>query len=135
MELLQFRYFCDAAITENFSVTAKRFDVPPSAVSQSIRRLEDEIGAKLFTRQKNSLSLNKNGEKFYKRISEALKEIDKAVSDVKEIEEIRTISICINAHRALVSRALAKFQKLYPKVDIRIKRILLSISHIIYSIS
>lgn len=120
MELLQFRYFCDAANTENFSETAKKFDVPPSAVSHSIRRLEDELGIKLFTRQKNSLYLNETGNAFYKRISSALDEIDGAVNEARKNSFAETIHICVNAHRALVSKALAKFQKLYPDIDLRI---------------
>ena len=43
MELLQLTYFCDAAETENFSRTAQRFTVPPSNISQSIKRLETEL--------------------------------------------------------------------------------------------
>ena len=120
MELLQFKYFCDAAKTENFSETAKNFSVPPSAVSHSIRRLEDELGTKLFTRQKNSLCLNEKGKFFYKRISSALDEINGAVNEARKNPFCETIRICVNAHRALVSKALAKFQKLYPHVDLRI---------------
>lgn len=121
MELLQFKYFCDAAVTENFSATAKKFNVPPSAVSQSIRRLEDEIGVKLFTRQKNALSLNENGGKFYKRISAVLSAIDDAVKDVTKSTHSSTIRICVNAHRALATRTFAKFQKIYPDVEMCIK--------------
>ncbi|MBQ4556233.1 MAG: LysR family transcriptional regulator [Clostridia bacterium] len=121
MELLQFKYFCDAANTENFSVTAKKFNVPPSAVSQSIRRLESEIGASLFTRQSNKVALNARGAKFYKRIYAVLREIDVAVSEAGSNTYSETINICVNAHRASVKRALAKFQKLYPGVDIHIQ--------------
>ena len=49
MELLQLKYFCDAAHTENFSATAKKFGVPTSAVSQSISRLEKELGSIFFS--------------------------------------------------------------------------------------
>ena len=48
MEILQLKYFCDSAVTGNFSATAKKFMVPPSAVSQSIKRLENELGTTLF---------------------------------------------------------------------------------------
>jgi len=44
MELLQLKYFCYSAKTENFSKTAKKYMIPSSAVSQSIRRLENELG-------------------------------------------------------------------------------------------
>ena len=43
MELLQLKYFRDAAETENFSATAKNFGVPASDISQSIKRLEKEL--------------------------------------------------------------------------------------------
>lgn len=48
MELLQLKYFCDAAETENFSKTAKKYLVPTSNISQSIKRLERELGVELF---------------------------------------------------------------------------------------
>ena len=65
MELLQLKYFADAAVTQNFSRTAKSFFVPTSAVSQSIKRLESELGVKLFSRQANKITLNENGAAFF----------------------------------------------------------------------
>ncbi|MBQ4150502.1 MAG: LysR family transcriptional regulator [Clostridia bacterium] len=120
MELLQFKYFCDAATTENFSETAKKFGVPPSAVSHSIRRLENEIGVKLFVRQKNTIYLNEKGKVFYAHISSALSEIKKAIKEAQKNTSFESIRICVNAHRALVTKALAKFQKLYPDIDMQI---------------
>ena len=61
MELLQLKYFIDASETQNFSETAKKFYVPPSAVSQSIKRLESELNVKLFSRRANKIQLNENG--------------------------------------------------------------------------
>jgi chromosome segregation protein len=43
MEILQLKYFCDAVQTQNFSKTAKKFLVPPSNISQTIKRLEKEL--------------------------------------------------------------------------------------------
>ena len=43
MELLQHKYFCDAAETEKFSRTAEKFLVPISNISQSVKRLEKEL--------------------------------------------------------------------------------------------
>lgn len=53
MELLQLRYFCEAAKCKNFSSIAKKYDVPTSAVSQSLRRLAKEFGCDLFDRSAN----------------------------------------------------------------------------------
>ncbi|MBQ7660814.1 MAG: LysR family transcriptional regulator [Clostridia bacterium] len=120
MELLQFRYFCDAAKSGSFSAAAKKRGVPPSAVSQSIRRLENELGAKLFTRCANKIALNAKGERFYARIDPALCEIDGAVSDVSE-NTAAVIRICVNAHRSLAAKAIGRYQRLYPGVDLRIR--------------
>ena len=48
MELLQLRYFFDSAKTESFAKTAEKYMVPASSVSASVKRLEKELGCKLF---------------------------------------------------------------------------------------
>ena len=40
MELLQLKYFCDAAECENFSRTAEKYRVPTSNISQTVKRLD-----------------------------------------------------------------------------------------------
>ena len=57
MELLQLTDFCDAALTENFSKTAEKYKVPPSNISQSIKRLEKELSIALFDRRANRVVL------------------------------------------------------------------------------
>ena len=61
MELLQLKYFSHAAKTENFSHTAQKFRVPTSGISASIKKLESEIGVKLFDRTANKIKLNEYG--------------------------------------------------------------------------
>ena len=51
MELLQLRYFKDAAELENFSMVAKKNMVPQPSISKTIGKLEDELGVLLFDRQ------------------------------------------------------------------------------------
>jgi DNA-binding transcriptional LysR family regulator len=118
MELLQLKYFCDAAISENFSKTAKRFEVPPSDISQSVRRLERELGIDLFVRKPNSISLNEKGRKFYKSISSALRALDDAVQSVCDVVERGKIKICINSNRRVVMEVIEKFKRTYPEVEI-----------------
>ena len=65
MELLQLKYFCSAAETENFSLAAKEHNVPPSSISHSIKRLETEMGVTLFDRSANGVKLNERGKTLY----------------------------------------------------------------------
>ena len=55
MDLLQLKYFCDSAESQNFSQTARKYQVPPSGVSQSVKRLENELGTPLFERKNNKV--------------------------------------------------------------------------------
>lgn len=122
MELLQLRYFCDAAKTENFSTTAKHFAVPPSAVSQSIRRLETELGARLFTRRANTVALNATGAEFYEKARAALSLLTEAADAVLSPERGR-INICINVSRRRFQPILEAFQQQYPTVELHIKHL------------
>ncbi len=62
MELLQLRYFRSAAQLENFSKAAEKHMIPQSAMSKTIRKLENELGCELFDRQgKKSLSMTMAG--------------------------------------------------------------------------
>ena len=118
MEFLQLKYFSDAAQTENLSKTAKKFCVPTSAVSQSIRRLEKELGVELFDRRSNRIALNEEGRRFYKsvrEIDEILQEArERLVRDPMEISgEIRMDILC---NRRIVSDAIRQFAAQHPGV-------------------
>lgn len=122
MEILQLKYFCDAAVNENFSKTALKYSVPASDVSQTIRRLEQEIGVGLFDRFSNKIVLNECGKAFYEHAKKALENIEEACVAARECEaglsgEIR-IQICCN--RRIVTSAIEKFNMLYPTVNFRI---------------
>ncbi len=118
MELLQLKYFCDAAVSENFSETAKKYMVPPSNISQSVKRLERELGVPLFDRNANSIKLNECGKSFYDKVNNALLLIDDAKNSVCDGVERGKIKICVNAGRRIVIQAVEKFSRLYPNVEI-----------------
>ena len=119
MELLQLTYFCDAAQSENFSKTAKRFCVPPSAISQSVHRLENELGTALFYRDANRIRLNPDGQMFYEKIKEALSLIDQARGCIEEnrMGISGEIEMFIGANRRAVILAIEAFRSAYPQVN------------------
>ena len=123
MELLQLRYFCSAAETENFSDTAKQFYVPPSAVSQSIKRLEKELSVTLFSRQANRIRLNENGRIFYERVKSALRSLEDAQKQISDTGDRGRIKLSIYVNRRLVMQTVEKFRLQYPNVEIVTKYI------------
>ena len=122
MELLQLKYFCDAAESENFSRTAEKYKVPTSNISQTVKRLEGELGVKLFRRTANRITLSEEGRIFYDGAKRALNALDGARRKLSDIEgdvagEIRLL---VRTHRRTSTLAIEKFKKLYPKVQISI---------------
>lgn len=118
MELLQLKYFCDAAESENFSVTAKKFGVPSSGISQTVKRLEEELGTALFTRGANKISLNEQGKIFYGGIKKALESIENAKSGILDAGDAvgGEIRISVLTNRRIVTRAIEKFRAEYKNV-------------------
>lgn len=111
MELLQLKYFCDAAASENFSKTAKKYGVPASDISQSIRRLEKELNNELFSRSVNKVVLNSKGREFYNRIKDALTTIETAKDRLLMCETEVPINVGICVNRRPVMLAIEKFRE------------------------
>ena len=118
MELLQLTYFCHAAKTENFSRTAREYRVPASNISQSVKRLEEELGASLFDRAGNRVSLNERGEAFYREVSAALAQLRHAAERAGSAAEDKTLRLGIRISRRVVRLAVAQFQSRFPDVGI-----------------
>ncbi|MBE5774313.1 MAG: LysR family transcriptional regulator [Clostridiales bacterium] len=121
MEILQLRYFFDSAKNENFSLTAKKYGVPTTSISSSIRRLEEEMGCKLFDRTSNRIALNANGRRFQQALCTAFTEIDRAVEEITgQREDKREIRLLVRGMRRKVTDLLGEFNARYPNVSFRI---------------
>lgn len=117
MEILQLKYFCDAAETQNFSKTAKKFLVPPSNISQTIKRLEKELKTPLFDRHANKIKLNDAGLLFYKNAKSALDLLESAENALKNSPAIETIKINIHITRRVVMEVIENFRKIHPEIS------------------
>src|ERR1700732_173142 len=84
MELQQLRYFCAIAETGSFSRAAQHTHVSQPSLSQQIRKLEDELGARLFDRLGRSIRLTHLGKAFLSRARSVLRELEAARGDLAE---------------------------------------------------
>lgn len=117
MEMFQLKYFCDAAQTQNFSKTAKKFLVPPSNISQSIKRLETDLETSLFERHANRIKLNDAGSLFYKNAKAALDLLENAEKTIKESQKKETVRINIHICRRIVMEVIEDFRTIYPELS------------------
>ena len=118
MELLQLKYFVSAARDESFSRTAERFGVPASNISQSIKRLERELGCELFERRANRVSLSEEGRTFLSGVESALSQLERSVCEVKDDPKRGEIKILAAAIRRIVMQTVERFKRQYPEVEI-----------------
>ena len=121
MEFLQLYYFYESAKTESFALTAKKYMVPTSSVSASVKRLEKEIGASLFDRTSNRIRLNEKGYAFFKTLDDVFEKINATVTSISEASvKNTTISILIKARRKWIAELIIEYKKLFPHVNFHI---------------
>ena len=70
MELLQLQYFRELARNGHLSKTAEALHIAQPSLSQTLKRLESEIGVPLFDRVGNRIVLNDSGRIFLKYTDE-----------------------------------------------------------------
>ena len=115
------------AVAETGSMTdaAQLLSVSHSAISQSIKNLESQLGQKLFIRQGRSVSLNSTGRHYYKQVAPALEQIVSATE--KLIEQQHSQRITLNMVNSLVMHwwipHVDRFNQFAPNIDIRISNL------------
>src|SRR3954469_25139137 len=72
--------FIAVAEAKNFRVAGERLGVSASAVSQSLRKLEERIGVPLVHRTTRSVSLSEAGERLYASARPALADVQEAIA-------------------------------------------------------
>lgn len=117
MELLQLRYFYESAKHENFAKTAEKYMVPASSVSASVKRLEEELGCKLFERRSNRITLNENGKQLHNSLAVIFDELDQTIGKIRANKNQKTeIRILVMAMREYISSIMLEYQKAFPNV-------------------
>lgn len=122
MELLQLRYFLVTARYQHMTKAADALKIAQPALSQSIKRLELELGVSLFDREKRGIRLNETGrflEKQLLPIIGALDELPNAVQE-KANQTIHTIHLNLLAASRLVTDCIIEYKFLHPEVNFRL---------------
>ena len=112
------------ADTRNFSAAARLFGVSPSAVSQTIKQLEQRLGIALLSRTTRSTSLTEAGEVFLSQAGPALDHILAALEDVGTYAEKPSGLLRLNLPRQVypsyIAPLLASFAKKHPEVTVEL---------------
>lgn len=125
MEIQQLRYVVAVARTGNFSRAAEQCHVSQPSLSQQIQKLEEELGERLFDRQKRETRLTAHGELFLRRAVRILEEIDAAQREATEAKELLSgvlkIGVLPTIAPYLLPQVLTRFLESFPGMDVVIQ--------------
>ncbi|MGH9408518.1 MAG: LysR family transcriptional regulator [Vicinamibacterales bacterium] len=100
MDLLQLEHFLAVAEERSFTRAAERVCRTQPAVSHSIKKLEDELGAPLFARDLPELSLTDLGAALVEHARHIVRARDEALRDLTALKELRRGALSIAAHES-----------------------------------
>ena len=94
IEIHLFEQLAAFASCGTLSAAAEQLHISQPALSRSMKRLEDELGVKLFDRQKSRLTLNENGELTVRYARNLLMQERTMIEQIREFDrKKRTISV------------------------------------------
>ena len=127
MELSQLEVFLAVAREHRFSRAAEKLYRTQSAVSQTIRKLEQELGESLFDRSSREGILTDAGQVLYEYAEKLLNLRHDAHESLAELRELQKgkLVIAANEFTALyLLPVLADYRRLHPMIKITVQRAL-----------
>ncbi|ACE83458.1 LysR family transcriptional regulator [Cellvibrio japonicus] len=116
--------FLMVAEEASFTRAAAKLGVSQSALSQTIRGLEERLGLRLFARTTRSVSLTPAGERLLELIGPAMGQIDMGLEEITELRDKPAGTIRINADEyavhSVLQPAVTRFLPEYPDIHIEL---------------
>ena len=106
----------------SFTKAADELNVTQTAISHQIRRLEEQLGLKLFLRQNRALALTRSAQDYLPSVRSAFEDLRRATARLHRLDREGLLTVSTTASLAtkwLVSRAAA-FQVAHPEFEVRI---------------
>lgn len=124
MLLRQMEYLQAVIEHGNFYQAAEECHVSQSAISQQIRKLEDELSVKLLDRHNRTFSLTPAGEHFYRKSLVITNDLQQMIRETKRIADNDQAVLKIGYYKGYygneLSEAVSLFSGKYPAVEVQI---------------
>lgn len=116
--------FATVARERSFTRAAAQLGVSPSALSQTIRNLEERLGLRLLTRTTRSVATTEAGDRLLRTIAPRFEEIQAELAALSELRDkpAGTVRITTGEHPAIsiLQPALKRFLPDYPDINVEI---------------
>lgn len=125
-----YRIFYVVAKHKHMTRASEELHISQPAISQSIKKLEDELGGTLFLRSNKGMELTEEGKMFYDYVKGALELINNAENEFTSYKDLSKGEIKIGSSTTLTKlvllESIKKFHQDYPNINIEIKNDLTS---------
>jgi len=128
MKLRQLQFFIAVAEELSFSRAAIKLHVAQPSLSTQIKVLEDEVGARLFERDKRHVSLTPAGRRFQNRVATLLSLADSAKTEARSTErgQLGTIDLgytAMSMFSTALPHAIRRFRRQEPNVVVTLREL------------
>ena len=126
MELTALRIFLAVAEERSFSRAAAKVHRTQPAVSQAVRRLEDELAEELFDRSSKSGTLTDAGRVLQNYGQRLVRLAEETESAMRELRDLRRGRVLIGANEAAVHTLLplmVRFHERLPNIVVDVRRV------------
>ncbi len=122
MELLQLEYFYAVAKNQHVTRTAEQLHIAQPSLTQSIRRLEKELGVPLFHHSGRNIVLTEYGTYLRNTLAPILDSLHQIPNTIQELAQIRkkTIRLNVLAASTLITHALISYKKDHDGLNFRL---------------
>ena len=126
MNIDQLRYFADLAKTGSMNTTAKRMFISQPALSESVKRLEEELGCPLLLRSKTGITFTEDGKMVLEhalRILEQHEQIQQKLQQKYQNEHLQgqlTIGVGSTINDTFLPDLLLKMHQDYPQIALSV---------------
>jgi LysR family positive regulator for ilvC len=118
------KQFINLAASLHFGRAAEASNVSPSALSRSIRKLEEEVGVDLFERNNRSVSLTDAGTRFLEYARDALQNWDSVrnhlMADSMNLRGEVSLYCSVTASYSFLFDILARVRRQHPRIEIKL---------------
>jgi LysR family hydrogen peroxide-inducible transcriptional activator len=122
MEMHQLRYVVAIARAGNISRAAEQCRVAQPSLSQQIKKLEDELGERLFDRLKSGMKLTAAGELFLPRATRILDEAECAQREMHDSSSLArgvlNLGVLPTIAPYLLPKVIARYSAEYPGIEV-----------------
>lgn len=116
--------FVAVATDRSFTQAAARLGVSQSALSRTVRKLEDQIGVQLLTRTTRSVSPTEAGQRLLAKVAPRFDEIEAELESLRELRDMPSGTVRINcseyAAETVIWPKLAEVLQRYPDIKVEI---------------